>query len=149
MSKFEDLVEEGDLISLDEEGFPRVATPEGFRLVGIGGGFEAWIWWDKELSLEFRVFNLGWSSAPRTVAELNERTGVEVFVDVVVEAWPPMGGRRQTRFAMHGPEAVEYMESHGLTGGDNGESGALSWYFDTAAEAVAWVRGWKDRRRLD
>ncbi len=138
MDKFEDLVDEGGLISLDEKGFPRVATPEGFRLVGIGGGFEAWTWVDEELSLEFRVFNLGWSSAPRTVAELNERTGVEVFVDVVVEAWP-----------MDGPEAVEYMESHGLTGGDNGESGALSWYFDTAAEAVAWVRGWKDRRQLD
>ena len=127
MNKFEDLEEE------------QVATPEDFRLVGIGGGFEAWIWVDKELSLEFRVFNLGWSSAPRTVAELSEPTGVEVFVDA---GWAWRSGTE----AKH---TVNYMEYHGLTGGDNGESGALSWYFDTAAEAVAWVRGWKDRRRLD
>lgn len=104
-------------------------TPEGFRLERIGGGFEAWTWMDADRSLEFRVFNLGWASAPRTVAELNERTGVEVFVDGPLD----------------GAEAVAYMESHGLTGGDNGESGALSWYFDTAAEAVAWVRAKNDR----
>lgn len=95
-------------------------TPDGFTLAGIGGGFTAWA--VDAAPLEFRVVHHLTGSAP-----------VSLDVTALVEV------SHETLTLDHPAEAVAVMEGFGLIGGDNGDSGALSWHFDTAAEAVEWV----------
>ena len=109
-----------------------IQTPKGFNHEGIGGGFTAWIVrkiYDMHThysTMEFRVCHSGWSSAPKSDYEMNEPAFVEVFIEDLSSDAPQ--------------EAVAIMEARGLTGGSNGCSGALSFYFENARQAVAFVR---------
>ena len=109
-----------------------IPTPEGFTCEGIGGGFRAWIARKKyeqhshTETLEIRVCHSGWASVPETATEMQEPAFVEVFVDELSYDSPS--------------EAVAIMEAHGLIGGSNGCSGALSWHFTNMNDALQFVR---------
>jgi len=103
--------------------------PEGFTLQGIGGGFTAWSLHHRPLT--FRIINHGTGSAPDT---LEASALVEVYHDTLSDSHAPALAVQQIRRRLD------------RYGGDNEESGALSWHFDTAAQAVAWVTEVLDER---
>ena len=104
-----------------------IQTPEGFDCERIGGGFEAFIHrvHIEQHTLEFWLCSSLTASAPTTFEGSLEPCFVEVSVDDLSSDEPEA--------------AVQIMEAVGLTGGDNGCSGALTWYFENMAEAVDFV----------
>tara|TARA_R110001606_G_scaffold337700_1_gene485796 strand:+ start:335 stop:682 length:348 start_codon:yes stop_codon:yes gene_type:complete len=108
-----------------------IQTPAGMTCERIGGGFEAFIHrvhieqHTHTETLEFWLCHQGTASAPTTPAEALEPCFVEVSVDDLSSDEPEA--------------AVASMEALGLTGGSNGCSGALTWYFENMAQAVDWI----------
>lgn len=101
----------------------------GFTLEGIGGGFTAWT--VRDGPLEFRLANHGTASAPDS---LEASAFVEVSHDPLSWSSAPAFAVQQIRRRLDRGD------------GDNEESGALSWHFKTAADAVAWVTETLDAR---
>ena len=116
-----------------------IEIPAGMSCERIGGGFEAFITRMvvpatknpkfaprfAPITIEFYLCHSGCSSAPTTEAEALEPHFVEVYVDELSSDEPEA--------------AVASMVALGLNGGDNGDSGALTWYFDDMAGATEWI----------
>jgi hypothetical protein len=96
--------------------------PQGFTLQGIGGGFTAWVL--RHGPLEMRVAHHLTGSAPVSL-------DVSAFVEISHE---PM-----TADADPAEAVAEIRRLLDRFDGDNEESGALSYHFQTARDAVAWL----------
>ena len=107
-------------------------APKEFTCERIGGGFEAFILrvGVEKRTVEFWLCHQGTASAPASFEQSLEPCFVEVSIDGLSFDEPEV--------------AVASMEAFGLTGGSNGCSGALTWYFENMAQAVGFVLIHKD-----
>jgi hypothetical protein len=114
-----------------QRGEVLIPTPEFFTCERIGGGFEAFIArmvvpkHTHAETVEFWLCHQGTASAHTTIKQTLEPCFVEVSVHDLSCDEPAA--------------AVALMEALGLIGGDNGDSGALTWYFSNMAEATQWI----------
>ena len=106
--------------------------PQGFTVEGIGGGFTAWVL--RHGPLEVRVGHHLTASAP---VSLDVSAFVEISHDPLTHTAAPDIAVQQIRRLLDRYD------------GDNEESGALSWHFDTARDAVEWLTETLDARTFD